>query len=88
MAEYIEREALVKRLKKEECDCEWLWDILDIPSADVAPVRHGQWIEQETYTFGTFYACSICDNRILDNGHSWNYCPNRGCRMDGGDNDG
>lgn len=36
--EYIEREALVKRLKKEECDCEWLWDILDIPTADVAEV--------------------------------------------------
>ena len=51
---------------------------------DVAPVRHGQWIEREKYTFGTWYACSICDNRILDNGHSWNYCPNCGCRMDGG----
>ena len=50
--------------------------------ADVAPVRHGQWIEQEKYTFGTFYDCSICDNRILDNGHSWNYCPNCGAKMD------
>lgn len=49
---------------------------------DVAPVRHGQWIEQEKYTFGTFYDCSICDNRILDNGHSWNYCPNCGAKMD------
>ena len=36
--EYIDREALVERLKKEECDCEWLWTILDIPAADVAPV--------------------------------------------------
>lgn len=51
-------------------------------SADVAPVRHGRWIEQEKYTFGTFYDCSICDNRILDNGHSWNYCPNCGAKMD------
>ena len=51
---------------------------------DVAPARHGQWIEQEKYTFGTMYDCSICGNRILDNGHSWNYCPNCGCRMDGG----
>lgn len=48
------------------------------------PVRHGRWIEKDKYTFGTFYDCSICGNRILNNGHSWNYCPNCGCLMDGG----
>ena len=52
-----------------------------------APVRHGRWIEQEKYTFGVMYDCSICGDRILDNGHSWNYCPNCGCRMDGGDDE-
>lgn len=56
--------------------------------ADVAPVRHGRWVKQDKYAFGTFYDCSICDNRILDTGHSWNYCPNCGCRMDGGANNG
>ena len=50
--------------------------------ANVAPVRHGRWIEKDKYTFGTFYDCSICDNRSLDNGHSWNYCPNCGAKMD------
>ena len=54
----------------------------DIPAADVAEVRHGRWIEQEKYTFGVMYDCSICDNLILDNGHSWNYCPNCGAKMD------
>ena len=48
-----------------------------------APVRHGRWIEQEKYAFGVIYDCSICGNRILDNGHSWNYCPNCGAKMDG-----
>lgn len=48
------------------------------------PVRHGRWIEHERYAFGVMYDCSICDNRILDNGHSWNYCPNCGARMDRG----
>ena len=52
-----------------------------------APVRHGRWIEQEKYTFGVMYDCSICGERILDNGHSWNYCPNCGCHMDGGDDE-
>ena len=60
-------------------------NIMGIPAADVAPVRHGRWIEQEKYTFGVMYDCSICDNRILDNGHSWNYCPNCGAKMDGGE---
>ena len=49
---------------------------------DVAPVRHGRWVKQEKYTFGTMYGCSICGNRILDNGHSRNYCPNCGAKMD------
>ena len=48
-----------------------------------APVRHGRWIEQEKYTFGVMYDCSICGDRILDNGHSWNYCPNCGADMRG-----
>ena len=56
--------------------------------ADVAPVRHGRWVEKEKYTFGIMYDCSLCENRILDNGHPWNYCPNCGAKMDGGDNNG
>ena len=47
------------------------------------PVRHGRWVEQEKYTFGVMYDCSICGDRILDNGHSWNYCPNCGADMRG-----
>ena len=45
-------------------------------------VRHGRWIEKEKYTFGVMYDCSICGDRILDNGHSWSYCPNCGAKMD------
>ena len=55
----------------------------EMHTADVAPVAHGRWIEQEKYTFGVMYDCSICGDRILDNGHSWNYCPQCGARMDG-----
>ena len=56
--------------------------ILNAPIADVVEVRHGRWIEQEKYTFGVMYDCSICGDRILNNGHSWNYCPNCGAKMD------
>ena len=47
-----------------------------------APVVHGQWIEKKKYIFGTMYDCSICGNRILNNGHVWNCCPNCGAKMD------
>ena len=86
MAEYIEREAVLK-----EAESRIMWGasaaavyelIRDAPAANVAPVRHGRWIEHEKYTFGVMYDCSICDNLILDNGHSWNYCPNCGAKMD------
>lgn len=87
MDEYIKRETVIKHL--DACmDTIWKPEIValkcfveGIPAADVAPVRHGRWIEKEKYTFGVMYDCSICDNRILDNGHHWYYCPNCGARM-------
>lgn len=96
MTEYIEREEINEAMK-EVCDdpsCPMhvaaeIAQIIDCaPAADVVPVVHGWWIEHEKYTFGTMYDCSICSTRILDSGHSWNYCPNCGAKMDGGAIDG
>ena len=87
MDEYIERETIKAAMihygfkSQDMTVTEFVED--ELPAADVAPVRHGRWIEKEKYTFGVMYDCSICDNRILDNGHSWNYCPNCGAKMDG-----
>ena len=86
MAEYIERELAIEALSRGEgCGNVCRRAIERILAADVEPVRHGRWIEKEKYTFGVMYDCSICGDRILDNGHSWNYCPNCGARMNGGD---
>ena len=82
MAEYIDREAALMKLMQDGCSAKNLQSISDMPVADVAPVRHGRWVEKEKYTFGIMYDCSLCENRILDNGHSWNYCPNCGAKMD------
>ena len=65
--------------------CDLLNSLQQMEVVDVAPVVHGRWVEKEKYTFGIMYDCSLCENRILDNGHSWNYCPNCGAKMDGGD---
>ena len=51
--------------------------------ADVAPVRHGRWLEvREKRLFGEHYfLCSNCKSR---NGLMipFNYCPNCGVKMD------
>ena len=91
MAEYIKREYAVDAALDVYYDTpdidlsgeKFEAAILKIPAADVAPVRHGRWVEKEKYTFGIMYDCSLCENRILDNGHPWNYCPNCGAKMDG-----
>ena len=80
--EYIEREALVERLKKEECDCEWLWSILDIPAADVAPVRHGHWIINSD---GYYPQCSECMSEPRGR-EMTKYCGECGAKMDGDTN--
>ena len=53
--------------------------IYDIPSADVAPVRHGRWDETVTDGF-LFVSCSDCGFKTgrID----YNYCPNCGAKMD------
>ena len=88
MDEYIEREAAITALlndspeqvgysREDAADC-----IRYMDAADVAPVRHGRWVEKDKYTFGIMYDCSLCENLILDNGRPWNYCPNCGAIMD------
>ena len=49
-----------------------------IPSADVAPVRHGRWLCVDTDT-EQFFLCNRCKKKEY-----WesDYCPSCGCRMD------
>ena len=82
MAEYIDREKLLRDIEHYHVSDGKFQHWVEIQlAADVAPVVHGEWIEKERYSFGVMYDCSIFDNRILDNGYSWNYCPNCGAIM-------
>ncbi len=62
--------------------------IYEIPSADVAPVRHGEWIHPREYGLNLpEHYCSEC--------RAWEYsdveskfCPNCGAKMDEGGTDG
>ena len=75
MAEYIEREKARDAI--EDADSYYTYVIDKLPSADVAPVRHGHWIpvdEQEDA-----FDCSECDAMVSKR---VNYCPKCGARMD------
>lgn len=54
-------------------------DLMEIPPADVAPVRHGRWLCVDTDT-EQFFLCNRCKKKEY-----WesNYCPNCGAKMDG-----
>ena len=58
-----------------------------IPSADVAPVRHGGWEKNDNLFIDTLYRCSVCGEEFyIENGtpqeNQYYYCPNCGARMD------
>ena len=90
MDEYIKRETAVKMVMaakwRDGSDGAMAMEIVaSAPAADVAPVRHGQWIYdkkvQRPY-------CSVCKGYFYGATNSpMSYCPNCGTKMDGGDSD-
>lgn len=56
-------------------------EIADIPAADVAPVVHAQWIEDES----GIIICPKCKRGYNLIAKFTNYCPACGAKMDGGD---
>lgn len=95
MAEYIERGALMQfPIRHDHYDrkngnkhfINGIESVLEyaenLPAADVAPVVHGEWIEDHDYL-----KCPECgvmvkwDFTFFDIGN-WNYCPNCGAKMD------
>lgn len=102
MAEYIEREALLAHLRecKETSTGSGLTAAVitaiqsfveGMPLADVAPVAHGKWIEQEDPCGDPYYTCSACkDDFYIEMTGTvekdlvlYSYCPSCGAKMDG-----
>ena len=96
MAEYIDREGLMQfPIRREHCDKEHanehfingIETVLEyaesLPAADVAPVRHGEW-EIVVGSNGKEYMVCTCCRVSQDLTGVFTYCPNCGCRMDGG----
>lgn len=95
MAEYIEREALIQTIQKDQ----WigaqgkdyaLCDIAEQPTADVVEVRHGEWkLYWDDNYLSWSHKCSecgkfpLCKEETMHDEVLSNYCPNCGAKMDG-----
>lgn len=88
MAEYIERDAAITALlndaqeqvgysREDATDC-----IRYMDTADVAPVRHGRWVN--THSDSEFVQCCLCKYPVYAAWNVTKYCPNCGAIMDGG----
>ena len=76
MSDYIKREDAMRVKPFGLYDgVEFQKIVKAIPSADVAPVRHGRWEE-----YGKTWWCSECG---FETGLRWDYCPDCGAIMDG-----
>lgn len=95
MTDYIKREDAAEKinnaLKRVFIEDVGQEIIASIPSADVAPVRHGRWIEYGENQDGTHnMRCSKCGTGLKSKGHAnsyytkhkYRYCNNCGAKMD------
>ena len=57
-------------------------DIEDFPAADVEPVRHGRWIDENSASpLDPRMRCSVCGHDDLPLA-KWRFCPMCGAKMD------
>lgn len=95
MRRYIDADALKKAFLKPMNDFATrvsnsleIGEIIDAqPSADVAPVVHGEWQDIGVWSEvngAKINSCSNCHYHYVGFGDEFAYCPSCGARMDGG----
>ena len=85
MKEYIERAKVLDVVKRTSGDYAAAWaEIVYMPAADVAEVRHGRWMDAESDDGCTVWHCSACSCPVKTIGGYPIYrrCPMCGARMD------
>lgn len=92
---YIEREAAIKVVADIMQDCKVSHkhralnrNIKQIPTADVAPVRHGHWIIRDVKGLEKEVSCSVCHSKDYYSPEWYKfirypaYCSDCGAKMD------
>lgn len=90
MSDYIKREDAIKAFdprQRQDWYTPWIVETLgDLPSADVAPVRHGRLVDAGISASGhRLTMCTICKRKMregIEIGIVSRYCPNCGVRLD------
>lgn len=94
MPRYIDADAFERKVMGmgedaicDDCAYEVICLIEELPTADVVPVKRGEWIFSPDHAEGI---CTNCSQRIYGRPYNNNYvivpyryCPNCGARMDG-----
>lgn len=101
MTDYIKREDAVEKLRhlRDKCGNEEMafalnWGaslVQKMFGADVRKNKHGEWIDD---IVAFHHVCSICRccvratmMEVFEGEGEWNYCPNCGAQMNGGDDE-
>lgn len=99
MSDYIDRERLKEAFNADLQTLQTvdkhtmnliLMEIDEAPAADVAPVVHGRWLDEDfpekMATVHGFAICSVCGKLSHKSEHGYNilsiYCPHCGAKMD------
>ena len=102
MAESINKSDLLDELCRDNCErkydgtchnCRMTETIADFPAADVAPVVHGKWLDEDfpekMATVHEMAICSACRELSHKAEHGYSilsdYCPHCGAKMDLGE---
>lgn len=83
MAEYVERDALLRKIKRYGLSDgsvlgkhsgaaeELILEVELFPSADVAPVVHGKWVHPHWKNSNYCYDCSVCGREAMHQEYKW-----------------
>ena len=88
MDEYIKREDVMQTLKKANIGGYITERLLEIPSEDVQPVKHGEWKYYKNTGIFDIHKCSVCATPFelpmdIVPSSVFCFCPHCGARMDG-----
>lgn len=87
MPKYIDADEIIKAVEGDKLLTERVkfhvrTTVKTVPAADVAPVRHGRWLDyDDTERFTA--RCSLCNN-VIDTRFGKHFCPNCGADCRGG----
>lgn len=83
MSRYIDVDAFLAEMIKTPRYFTVKFDILNFPTSDVAPVRHGHWLRPFPTTPKSYVRiCSVCKGTSYAIGKEYDYCPNCAAIMD------